>query len=136
MGRRSSSSIGLSGIIYEKTILMNEKELASFRAKLDEIRFSMINAVKGKLKTKKDDLNEQTADIVDDAAQSHNRQLMLELGEQEWQKLRLVEQAIKKIDDGQYGTCLECGERIPEARLKIIPFAAHCIDCLEAIEKQ
>ena len=76
------------------------------------------------------------ADFADDAAQSYNRQLMMEFGEQEWKKLRLVEEAIKKMDDGQYGICSECEDPIPEARLKVIPFAAYCIDCLEAIEKK
>ena len=116
--------------------MRNKTTLALFRAKLDEIRFSMLSETKGKLKTKKDDLSEQMANIVDDAAQSYNRQLMLELGEQEWQKLRLVEKAIRQIDDGQYGICIECKENIPEARLKVIPFTVHCIDCLEAIENK
>ena len=61
---------------------------------------------------------------------------MLELGQQEWKKLRLVEEAIEKMDNGQYGICSECQEPIPEARLKVIPFAEHCIHCLEAIEKK
>ena len=115
---------------------MNETKLASFKAKLEEIRFTMIGGVQDKYKTKNDDLNEQIADIADEAAQSYNRQLMLELGQQEWKKLRLVEEAIEKIDNGQYGICSECQEPIPEARLKVIPFAEHCINCLEAIEKK
>ena len=115
---------------------MNENTLASFRARLEEIRSIMMGDVKDQYKIKKDGSNEQVADIADDVAQSHNRELMMGLGEHEWKKLRLVEDAIGKIDDGQYGFCLECKEIIPEARLKVIPFAGHCIDCLEAIEKK
>lgn len=114
---------------------MNGTTLASFKAKLEEIRFTIIGDVKDKYKTKKDDLNEQMADIADDAAQSYDRQLVLEFEEQELKKLRLVEDAIKKMNDGQYGICSECQKPIPEARLKVIPFTEHCIDCLEAIEK-
>ena len=113
---------------------MNETTLASFRAKLEKIRFAMIGDVKSQYKVKKDDLNKQVADIADDAAQSYNRELMMGLGEQEWKKWRLVEDAIEKMDYGQYGICVECQEIIPEARLKVIPFAAHCIHCLKAIE--
>ena len=115
---------------------MNRNTLASFRAKLEEIRFAIMGEVKGYHKIKKDGLSEQVADIADDAAQSYNRQLMMELGKQGWKKLRLVEEAIEKMDDGQYGICSECQEPIPEARLKVIPFAEHCINCLEAIEKK
>ena len=115
---------------------MNETTLASFRAKLEEIRFTMIGDVKDKYKVKKGDLNEQVADFADDAAQSYNRQLMMEFGEQEWKKLRLVEEAIAKLDDGRYGVCTECEQLIPEKRLAVVPFATHCVDCLEAIEKK
>ena len=110
---------------------MNETNLSLFRAKLEEIRFTMI----GNVKNKKGTLDEQVADTVDDAVQSYRRQLMMEFGEQEWKKFRLVEEAIQKIDDGQYGICMECKETIPESRLAAIPFVAHCIGCLEAIEK-
>jgi DnaK suppressor protein len=115
---------------------MNGTTLASFRAILEEIRSTMIGDVKDKYKTKKDDPSEQMADIADDAAQSYNQQLIMEFGEQEWKKLRLVEEAIEKMDDGQYGVCSECKEPIPEARLKLIPFTAYCVECLEAIEKK
>jgi DnaK suppressor protein len=47
-----------------------------------------------------------------------------------------VEEAITKVDDGQYGVCLECERLIPEERLTVIPFASHCVDCLESIEKK
>jgi len=47
-----------------------------------------------------------------------------------------VEEAIGKLDEGQYGICLECEELISEERLTVIPFASHCVDCLELIEKK
>ena len=113
---------------------MNKTTLTAFRTKLEKIRFTMIGEVKKKYKTGKNSPNEQVADIADVAAQSYNRELMMGLGEQEWKKWRLVEDAIEKMDYGQYGICVECQEIIPEARLKVIPFAAHCIHCLKAIE--
>ena len=115
---------------------MNETKLASFRAKLEESRFALIGEVREKYKSKKDDFNKQAADIVDDAVQSYDRQLMMGLGEKEFEKLRLVEEAIEKLDEGQYGICLECEELISEERLTVIPFASHCVDCLEIIEKK
>jgi len=115
---------------------MNETKLASFRAKLEEIRFAIVAEVKGKYKSPKDHLTEQVADIADDAVQSYDRQLMMGLGEKEFGKLRLVEEAIEKLDEGQYGICLECEELISEERLTVIPFASHCVDCLELIEKK
>lgn len=115
---------------------MNETILASFRTKLEKIRFDLIGDVKDNLTSKKDKPNEQIADIADDAAQAYDHQLMLELGEQELKQLRSVEEALDKMDEGQYGICPECEGPIPEARLRVIPFAKHCVECLEAIEKQ
>ena len=115
---------------------MNETKLASFRTKLEEIRFAISGEVQGKYKSPKDHLTEQVADIADDAVQFYDRQLMMGLGEKEFGKLRLVEEAIEKIDEGQYGICLECEELISEERLTVIPFASHCVDCLEIIEKK
>ena len=115
---------------------MNETKIASFRAKLEEIRFSIAGEVREKYKSSQDHLTEQVADIADDAVQSYDRQLMMGLGEKEFGKLRLVEEAIEKIDRGQYGICLECEELIPEERLTVIPFASHCVDCLGIIEKK
>ena len=115
---------------------MNETKLASFRTKLEEIHFAIAGEVQGKYKSPKEHPTEQVADIADDAVQSYDRHLMMGLGEKEFGTLRLVEEAIKKIDEGQYGICLECEEMISEERLTVIPFASHCVDCLEIIEKK
>ena len=115
---------------------MNETKLASFRTKLEEIRFAIVGEVKEKYKSPKDHLTGQVADIADDAVQSYEHQLMMGLGEKEFEKLRLVEEAIEKLDEGQYGICLECEELISEERLTVIPLASHCVDCLEVIEKK
>ena len=44
-------------------------------------------------------------------------------------RLKAVEGALKRIADGKYGYCLQCGKRIPEGRLRAIPSAVLCIDC-------
>ena len=114
---------------------MDKTKLASFRAILEEIRFAITGGAQEKYKSKKEHLSEQVADITDDAIQSFDRQLVMELGEKELKKLRLVEEAIEKINDSQYGVCSECEKLIPEKRLTVIPFTSHCVDCLTALEK-
>jgi DnaK suppressor protein len=44
-------------------------------------------------------------------------------------KLRDVERALGKLDDGTYGTCDRCGEPIAEDRLEAIPWAVRCMAC-------
>ena len=43
-------------------------------------------------------------------------------------------QALSRLGEGAYGYCLECGEEIPERRLRALPFAIQCKDCEEALE--
>ena len=42
--------------------------------------------------------------------------------------------ALRRIDDGEYGYCLGCGERIPEPRLAIDPAATQCVECASSSE--
>ena len=45
-----------------------------------------------------------------------------------------VDTALRRINDGTYGGCFECGGEIAEARLRALPFAMRCKDCEEAHE--
>ncbi len=44
-------------------------------------------------------------------------------------KLKAIENALKRISEGKYGYCLQCGKKIPEGRLRAIPEAVLCVDC-------
>jgi len=46
-----------------------------------------------------------------------------------------IDEALRKIREGTYGTCEECGEAINSARLKVLPFAIYCRDCQEKKEE-
>lgn len=50
-------------------------------------------------------------------------------------QLRSIEQALQRIESGEFGDCLECGESIAIARLRAQPFARLCIDCQSAHEE-
>ncbi len=54
--------------------------------------------------------------------------------EQEREKIRLLNDALRKIYDGSFGVCEMCGENINETRLEMIPYAAYCIACMEKSE--
>jgi DnaK suppressor protein len=48
--------------------------------------------------------------------------------------LNRIDTALRRIKEGSYGTCVECGGEIAEARLRALPFAVRCKDCEEAQE--
>lgn len=51
------------------------------------------------------------------------------------ENLQKIDEALRKLEEGTYGICEDCGEEISEERLKIMPFAIYCIDCQEKREQ-
>jgi len=49
--------------------------------------------------------------------------------------LQKLDEAIRKLNEGTYGICEDCGDEISEKRLNILPYAIYCIDCKEKREK-
>ena len=58
-----------------------------------------------------------------------DQELTLSLLGGERNALAQIEAAIKRIEDGSYGRCEECGRKIPKTRLEAIPYAAQCVRC-------
>mgnify|MGYP000432235631 CR=1 FL=1 len=50
------------------------------------------------------------------------------------QRRHRLEQALKRIEAGEYFYCSECGAEIPAARLELLPFSTHCVRCAEKLE--
>ena len=44
-------------------------------------------------------------------------------------ELARIAAAFQRIEDGEYGACVDCGEDIPDKRLEIDPAASHCVRC-------
>jgi len=79
---------------------------------------------------------EPSGDIYDQASSERDRELGLLLGDRDREKLRSIDEALLKIEEGEYGICDECEEDIPIGRLKVVPFAHYCVKCKADIEKQ
>lgn len=54
----------------------------------------------------------------------------------EGMELNSIDNAIKKIDAGEYGLCEDCGSKIKSARLRAMPFAVRCLRCQEKAERE
>ncbi|MDR2181874.1 MAG: TraR/DksA family transcriptional regulator [Treponema sp.] len=75
-------------------------------------------------------------DMVDTASDDIDRRMIEVLGSQELNRLKLIDSALLRIDQGKYGLCIKCGKRIPDDRLTAIPYALMCIDCKTADERR
>ena len=68
-------------------------------------------------------------DFSEQATEREEDEVLESLGAAGMTELRGIEAALERIEDGSYGTCLKCGEAIPEARLDLVPHAALCAKC-------
>jgi len=115
---------------------MPGNKLPLYQSKLNEIRNTLLGDVAKNFENSQSESKEPVADITDDATRSYTNQLMTNLGEQDWEKLKQVDEALEKIKDGSYGTCSTCEQSIPEARLDVQPFAKFCVECLSKKENE
>ena len=62
------------------------------------------------------------------------KEMELALSRRQQAELQALSSALRRIDEGRFGDCLECGEPIDPRRLEIDPAATHCIHCAAARE--
>ncbi|GHV77025.1 RNA polymerase-binding transcription factor DksA [Spirochaetia bacterium] len=75
-------------------------------------------------------------DLADIASDDIDRKMIEALGSQELKRLKLIDSALTRIQQGKYGLCVKCSKRIPPERLEAIPYALMCIECKTAEERR
>ncbi|MEW9920944.1 TraR/DksA family transcriptional regulator [Marimonas sp. MJW-29] len=73
--------------------------------------------------------HEMDSDLEDQAIDLEDDEVLESLGNAAEKEVALLNAALKRIEDGTYGTCLKCEEPISEARLEAVPYAPLCKDC-------
>ena len=108
-----------------------------YRRRLEDERARLTNAVefleRGSTVSIEDELGEVSAGgtdnhLADTASATYDRELDEGLEEGAQQTLDDIDAALRRIEEGSYGTCEACGEPIGAARLSAIPWARLCID--------
>ncbi len=78
---------------------------------------------------------EKSADALDEVQHASERELAIRNLDRESNLLRNVRLALRRIDDGSFGTCLHCDEEISPKRIAAVPWAANCIQCQELADR-
>jgi RNA polymerase-binding protein DksA len=74
--------------------------------------------------------------LADTATETYDRELDYTLEENSEHVLADIDAALKRVEEGTYGTCTNCGKPIPEERLEARPWATLCIDCQRDRERR
>ena len=119
-GKRRSRSSELRQMLEER-----RREIqAQVQVKMRDVRAD--GSWGGKQKEVLDDVESSEADIQDE--------IEFALIQMKSETLSKIDDALQRLDEGDYGNCFECGEEIAENRLRALPFAVRCKGCEEARE--
>lgn len=78
---------------------------------------------------------EKSADALDEVQHASERELAIRNLDRESNLLRNVRSALRRIEDGSFGTCLHCEEEISPKRIAAVPWAPYCIQCQEQADR-
>lgn len=112
---------------------LHRDKLFALRARLVGDMNQMADAALNKDRTHTARIPTDLADVGTDAFE---QELTLNLLGNEKNVLEQIEAALKRIEDGSYGRCEECGVRISKDRLEAIPYTALCVKCASRQEEQ
>ncbi len=115
---------------------MDEKKKQYFIQKILQER----DRILGGLDTLSQDFEGATdskaAEFEETARNERDREYLSSLISQDIEEMAEVNEALKRILDGTYGICVDCGDPIPEPRLEAMPTASRCVKCQEAHERR
>ena len=89
---------------------------------------------RGSLDEEVEEIGASDNHLAETATATLGREIDYTLGENSGQVLAAIDSALKRIDEGTYGTCVSCGEQIRYERLEATPWASLCIDCKRKAE--
>jgi len=79
------------------------------------------------------DLSSMPIHMADVGTDAFEQEFTLSLMEHDGTALEQIEAALVRIEDGNYGVCVECESKIPKARLQVLPHTPHCVKCADKV---
>lgn len=117
---------------------MERERYSELKLILEERRREIMSAVHEKIRdVRSESANNPTHGVLDAAETSEadiQDDIEFALIQMKTETLTKIEEALRRLEEGTFGYCFECGEEISERRLRALPFAVRCKDCEEARE--
>jgi RNA polymerase-binding protein DksA len=115
--------------IFKKLILKKKEEI------IEGIKHISEDTLKKSQKDAAGDISGYTYHMADVATDTYDREFSLGIASNERKLIYELDDALKKIEEGDYGICEVCKRIIPKTRLKALPYARLCLKCQETQEK-
>jgi len=128
----------------QKRNKLSKKELKSFEGLLikkkinllEELKHLTNETLKKSQRETSGDLSGYAYHMADMASDVYERDFLLQLASGERELLFKIDDALRRIKEGQYGYCIECKKKISKTRLRAIPQTVYCRSCQEKEEKK
>lgn len=114
---------------------MDKRKMRSYRDRLLDRREGLVGQVQAAELYSRERDAEATQDPADMAANAYTKELLVSMSDNDRQLLNSIDEALDRIEDGEYGKCIRCGEAVSEKRLEAVPWARHCIRCQDLHER-
>src|SRR3981081_3085208 len=102
---------------------MDKRRVRVFRDKLLGRRESLVGQVQEAELYSRERDSEATQDPADMAANAYTKELLVSMSDNDRQLLKLIDEALVRLEAGSYGDCVHCGEQVLEKRLDAVPWA-------------
>jgi len=115
---------------FKKLILKKKEDI------IDHIREISEETVKKSQKDASGDISSYTYHMADVATDNYDREFSMGRVSEDREFLFELDDALKRIEDGSFGICEDCGALVSKTRLKAVPSARLCIKCQEKKDKK
>ena len=114
---------------------MDKRKTKSYRDRLLARRESLFSQVtEAEMSSRERDL-EATQDPADMAANAYTKELLISMSANDRKLLQLIDEALERVEGGEYGECVNCGEPVAEKRLDAVPWTRYCLKCQDMQER-
>lgn len=114
---------------------MDKERLKYFETKLRERRAALTGVVERTENYGREADTELTQDPADKASNAYTKELLFSQSTNDRFILKLIEEALIRLEDGEFGACVNCNKEIQPKRLEAVPWARHCITCQDLQER-
>ena len=114
---------------------MEKRRVKVYRDRLLDRREGLVGQVMEAEQYSRERDSEATQDPADMAANAYTKELLVSMSANDRRLLELVDEALERIEAGEYGECVHCGEPVQEKRLEAVPWARHCLRCQDLQER-
>jgi DnaK suppressor protein len=117
------------------TPAMDKKRLDYYKKKLQTRREELLKTIARTGEEGRAADDDPTVDLADKAANSYTKEFLFGQNNTDRSILQLINEALLRIKNSSYGTCIECEQELQQKRLEAVPWARHCVTCQEKQEQ-